>query len=101
MTNDEINSLVAKKLGVTKCECNSMVHHGSDPVTHLIPNYSGYIQAAWEIVEYLVEKKMTVTVYCAFDGFCCAIEPSNEKFLLKADTAPSAICLAFLKLEDK
>lgn len=111
MTNQEVNEAVARKLGWVQC-CNpKTMEHGkivdcfgwSKGGSHFhepYPNYTGSIQAAWEIVESL----NTDSIQICKDGkgvYSCAITGNNSVIAEYADTAQMAICLAFLKLEDK
>lgn len=94
MTNQEINEQVARKMGtLPECQCSDALHKAE--ARHFIPDYSGSIAAAWELVG-------------KFDKFVLARagsdwvasnqwEPGVQPLGI-ADTAPMAICLAFLKL---
>lgn len=89
MTPQEINEAVARKLGW------SGFHHA--PMQEPAPkNFCGSIAAAWEIVEKLLSEDHAIRLY-GRQGFTVNIDGWEET----ADTAPMAICLAFLKLEDK
>lgn len=101
MTNTEINEQVARKLG-WKAEIVGFV---DDPIPGApcqkvalyqnTPDYAGSIQAAWEIWDHFNEMA-TLTKH---NGKW--ILSYGRRFSIEADTAPLAICLAFLKLEDK
>lgn len=91
MTNQEMNEAVARKLRVRPRD----VDFETWP-----PPYSTDISAAWEIVEKL--KATELVALCFHDGHwhceinCCDGErPIDEE----GDTAPMAICLAFLELK--
>lgn len=149
MNNDEINNLVAKKLGWTDIKDRSELGYGinwtgknpnkKDPpmpdgyeAFDMLPDYCGSIQAAWEIIEYISKKldpngDIQETAYpdgkprfmgygfhlehhsenscekwiCTLPEIVCAppYEEMNDDIQAEADTAPLAICLAFLKLE--
>lgn len=108
MTDQEVNEAVARKLGwKAKCQKYKTLEGQLDcQVTHYrkskLPDYCHSIQAAWEIVDNWNEsgdvyfrretmaKKMNWEVSFWFNKECKASE--------WADTAPMAICLAFLKL---
>ena len=106
MTNQEINEAVARKLG-WGFEDNHWypVHIPEKPAyrTKHLPTFCTSIAAAWEILEALPKWEIkrdgtTVIVYLwdktTQDGFS-----QTEHFQgIAADTAPMAICLAFLKL---
>ena len=96
MLDDKINEAVAIKLGAVLRvkDCGAPFCEHSVP---LIPDYCADIAAAWEVVEKMPE------------GFCMweahrlwrvkiLDEMGTGKILSEADTAPMAICLAFLKL---
>ena len=102
MTNQELNEAVARKLGHPIS--GGMIALRSTPhqPEYQIPEYSTSIQAAWEIVEKI--KVTELFALCFHDGQwhceinCCDGErPIDEE----ADTAPLAICKAFLKLDAK
>jgi hypothetical protein len=107
MTNDEMNSAVARKLGYTPNKFGGWsgpCPTGGDWARSKLPNYCGSIQAAWEIVEFWLQSKMRVkrfelrksnasSWYAVFeDG------QSDQIYDAIAATAPEAICRAFLKL---
>lgn len=101
---DRINRAVAEKLGTVK---TSFVHDPIDgaPLNQVrvdsYPDYCHSIEAAWEVVEawrskvnfelYGQENRHYVAWFKYQDGL---------EYFGEADTAPMAICLAFLKLED-
>lgn len=91
MTDQEINEAVHEKL------------HGKPYDPFNIPDYCTSIQAAWEIVE----KEAGFDLFFARDyqgeKWSCTFtvkEGDRPSWVVgaKADTAPMAICLAFLKL---
>jgi len=101
MTNQEINEAVGKKLGldVRQCPIHMMT---SCCGRNGIPDYCTDIKAAWEMVESLSKEFCFVEVsfdrirllwQCSYDQ-----EGPGAIFFATADTAPRAICLAFLKL---
>lgn len=104
MTDQEINEAVGKKLGYSWPPIP--VYDTSTGETKTIwPNYSTDISAAWEIVDLLHKKWVFVSVEASFRGWRCLLnsgwftELQNERSIdASADTAPMAICLAFLKL---
>ena len=97
MTDQEINEAVARKLGFGEW-IDQQVSKGGN-LDWSPKDYSTDINAAWEIVETMV------------NGFCLWFvhgkyrvkvldEMGTGEMLSEADTAPMAICLAFLKLEE-
>ena len=73
-------------------------------VAYLNPSYSIDINAAWEVVEKMKEKGLTVEVFFGWesnkyqkDDWVAIFEDSNGEYLGVAKTAPNAICLAALK----
>ncbi len=110
MTPKEINEAVARKLGWKKhkktCEVPtpgaSIFTYGNHwylegmICREFIANYCSSIAAAWEIVEkfkeYQIEKLKGPTEYYVRLGNV------GDKLWAKSETAPMAICLAFLKL---
>jgi hypothetical protein len=102
VTNEEINIAVARKL--TRPE---LCRHGNDgSCVYCLPRVAAYstsIEAAWEVVDKILEPsegKLPNRFMLSFlnvKGWDCTI----NGFHLVADTAPMAICLMFLKLEDR
>lgn len=124
MTNQEINEAVAKKLGWTFNE--QIEEMWTEPWKDLVEDpkhpedttavrssckepraYSTSIEAAWEVVKFIGKPKNGV-------GFCLELTDSGhewtaalceqgelpeENHIAQADSAPLAICKAFLKLE--
>jgi len=103
MTDEEINISVARKLGWKECDGHELWPK----------NYCHSIEAAWEVVEQpglfvevnkklnrkFGEEKIWTTYYCTLwkDGEF----DDGKVYSVEADTAPMAICLAFLKLDEK
>lgn len=90
-----INEAVAKKLGVWIREYD--LHHRT-------PDYCHSIEAAWEIVEKCGGHIWLRSGDCMPENnpnfgitWQCLIAKDKD-YIGKADTAPKAICLAFLKL---
>lgn len=99
MTDQEINEAVARKLGwkpdTCKCWPGHTVHCEIAP-----KDYCHSIAAAWGIVEEI--KAETLFELCWHDGaWHCYVEyeERSNRIHKEADTAPMAICLAFLKLD--
>ena len=118
MTNQEINEAVEKKLGIgIKCGCG----HGyvDDEVPHT-RHYATNIADAWEILDYIhkllvpdskQEDYWIVKInsrcgenndkyWVIIRNFCFYDDKSNRYFDALADTAPLAICKAFLALKE-
>lgn len=98
--DENINEQVARKLGWTITgECGGLKAFRNFKETEFseqeyIPNYAGSIQAAWEIVEH---QKYAFSLardaqYPLWDAWFAGGDH------VQADTAPLAICLAFLEL---
>ncbi len=105
MTPEEINKAVARKLGrpaaCSHCKGAWEKHQGemwakACTCSCHTTNYCSSIAAAWEIVEkfkeYQIEKLKGPTEYYVRLGNV------GDKLWAKSETAPMAICLAFLKL---
>lgn len=83
MTDTELNEAVARKLGCSG-ERNSWTM-----------NFSTSIEAAWEIFE----KTTSWFLGKHFEGgYLCRLGTQSGFYEAEADTAPRAICEAFLKL---
>lgn len=96
MTDQELNEAVAKKLGIDYCadvECSAE----TCPCEEKLKDYCNSISAAWEVVE----KIPHFTLYYAdlFNArWKCSWLGKETVEWVAADTAPRAICEAFLKL---
>lgn len=106
MTNNEINEAVARKLG-WKDDPDGWIQPNG-PWFPMPPAYSTKIEAAWEILEHCCSRGFAVKIEQDFGmEFWRATICDDRKIETKCclhedgDTAPLAICLAFLKLEDK
>jgi hypothetical protein len=110
MTNQEINEAVASKLGWRVAHGLGCMGVGTlitkpDGTISMtdVPDYCTDISAAWEIVIksfksfYLFWDKCTDTWFCKWDNQRRPME--GCRYTAEADTAPMAICLAFLKLK--
>lgn len=122
MTNQEINEAVARKLGWKKhtktCEVptpgasiftfGDHWYQAGMLCRERMPNYCTSISAAWEIVEHVRDRGYAWNIsesnmgrgWSAYIWYPMTEEPSATSWdaLNKIDTAPMAICLAFLKL---
>lgn len=89
MKNEEINKLVAKKLGSqTTCHCDPLFEEG-----HSL-HYATDMRSCWKIIEAV--KDHFPMVYRDLDsGWGCRIGETE----VWEDTATLAICLAFLKFK--
>lgn len=104
MTNQEINEAVARKIhvkdlriefhddGIIETVCFK------DGKSWTLPNYCQSISAAWEIVEHLA---MTTYIQRPAVGGKEWHVSFGEQGWSEADTAPMAICLGFLKLDQR
>lgn len=97
MTDNEINDAVARGLGwkILGPEFGGWMREGKHQEHRQhIPDYCHSIAAAWEIVD-----KIPAWDLVAMDGEIQARLYLNGKTeMANADTAPMAICLAFLKV---
>jgi hypothetical protein len=97
MTDQEINEAVARRLG------KGHIKDGWEMVC-IIPDYCHSIAAAWEIVNKCGGHIWLRSGDCMPDNnpnfgitWQCLIAKDRD-YIGKADTAPMAICLAFLKI---
>lgn len=104
VTNQEINEAVAKKLGGERRILPDAVLQDGTVIKHY-PDYCGSIQAAWEILQHNPHNPgggWLVNCSEAKDGhgpYGCAFQVGPYEWHWEyADTAPLAICKAFLKL---
>ncbi len=108
MIDSEINEAVARKLGIDpKAGFAGVATDGS--LVFSLPDYCHDIAAAWEIVEKIRAMGYQVIINAGAVGrkeFTISISgdvtkpPYQPLFSEEADTAPMAICLAFLKLQE-
>lgn len=107
MTNQEINEAVARKLHPDPTDLDPLNPKTWDqPWKISIPDYCHSIEAAWEVVDYCQHNLLLYQIDLSWSrtgsSWYCAIGTKNqENESIGADTASMAICLAFLKLEDK
>lgn len=107
MTDNELNELVARKLGWV---VNKTLDYqpwyarpGGQPESAMIrelPDFCNSIQAAWEMVEWCKANmkgsfRWDFVLECSDRAWRCGMFDVEE---IEADTAPMAIALAFLKL---
>lgn len=100
MTEQEINEAVARKLGKELCQDPTCL--GDLEGCELAPkHYATDIKAAWEIVDKFCDEggwDITMAGGDRANGWCVTITDAGEQVHSCDDTAPRAICLAFLKL---
>ena len=107
MTDQEINEAVARKLGwedfddprATRFEWRRKSDNPKrDQFVVQLPDYCHDIKAAWEVVEKMASDGYSITV--GQNPCRCLAWKTHEDFnaIQEADTAPMAICKAFLKL---
>lgn len=106
MTNDEINEAVARQLGWGKCSRLDAIgwHRSLTPMgNHLheaLPSYATDIAAAWGIVERMLPE-IAIWNDRGFWGVSRMDFNGLGETLAEAETAPLAICEAFLKFDEK
>ncbi len=94
----EINEAVARKLGWEKRI--DLRWHRNDASCRYCPDYSGSIEAAWEILGHV--RSWTIGKhYDEPEIYMCVMMNNETPIYIEADTAPMAICLAFLKLTEE
>lgn len=101
-TKHEINEAVARKLGIPRIE---VTPESEESFEVKLPDYCGSIAAAWEVVERLhpLHGITLVQHLQPTYGWSCEMWTARTEepdFTVRVDTAPMAICMAFLKLED-
>lgn len=109
MTPEEVNETVALKLGWEKVVGPAPMHRtiwirkgNYGEGQQYAPTYTTDIKSAWEIVErvftsfYLLWDETTGTWFAKWDNQHRTEESCRYK--AEADTAPMAICLAYLKM---
>lgn len=97
MTDQEINEAVARKFGWVY---DAKFQDWGDPdgVVMPLPDYCHSIAAAWEAVKYIQKMEISVDVRAwSSNSFSVFIRCGIEMTAI-ANTAPMAICLAFLKM---
>ncbi len=108
MTPQEINEQVARKLGwvFTTTERWRSPEPNVSLTIYEPHNYCTDIKAAWEVVESLHPQHgigLTQHLQPPYGWSCTMWTAMTQEpdFTVRADTAPRAICLAFLKLDMK
>lgn len=105
MTDQEINEAVARKLGWDKmhpCQRHLSKKVRADfYIAGPPPDYCHSIEAAWEICDFVkqVHPEWQVSLFCVDKDWACIFGTAEKHYAEYADTAPMAICLAFLKLK--
>lgn len=106
MTDKKINEAVARKLGWTPNPDHQRKNERAwldvNGLNQHLPDYVGDIQAAWEVVEKLFQEGMCVQINIAGNEKevgCNIGDKHQQKAFGYSESAPMAICLAFLKLE--
>lgn len=103
-TDEEVNHAVARKLGwkfADSLPSGSLWYAPNASQRTSIPDYCHDIKAAWDVVEKLFQEGICIQVNVAGNEKmvgCNIGEKYQQKAFGSADTAPMAICLAFLKL---
>lgn len=105
MTDQEINEAVARKLGWKKEKgfwWSPIISEVPKLTTNNpLPDFCHSLEAAWEIVEWCKFHKRQIHLDTTNVSWVCLIGHSQHGIVVhsgEADTAPLAICLAFLKL---
>lgn len=112
MDDQELNEAVALKLGWVNLEWSepsglrpelSGKREGSPPFGETVPAYSTSIAAAWEIIQYCENELVLYQIDLSWSrtgsSWHCTLGTKNQyNESVGADTAPLAICKAFLKL---
>lgn len=125
LSPEAINEAVARRLGWKLCDDDPLPgvkewhspgdERGIGVCTTVLPDYCHSFDAAWEIWEKLSDLNYDLQLYSSWDRRNIVCFHATEKTVRvneypprqlhgEADTAPVAICLAFLKLpegEDK
>lgn len=108
----EINEKVAQRLGWTRNDdrYRGIQYRQGNMYTPDLPNYAGSIADAWEVVEHLTKDSpyRKYEVGLAHRGFQAHVWITNDPLMPNnrivadaiAETAPLAICRAFLALEE-
>ena len=98
VTDSELNEAVARKLVVECFDCGRKKNHPKEGCN--IPTYSTDIAAAWEILERLNHSYNAVRWIPSLVMWECVLNATDPKqpTIVRSDTAPRAICEAFLKL---
>lgn len=107
MTNREIDALIAAKvMGLCHEEMWGIMDYREDGSPVLMPDfppYSSDIAAAWQVVEKLRDEGLHSCVFQYADNLHWSAQFDEHELdvirapIVKADTAPMAICLAALK----
>ena len=112
MTNDEINAKIARLRGWEHLPPPAMpawqrpTDHGVEELWNL-PDYAGLVCKAWELVDEMVAGNCVVTIEGAIItdgsiGFICGAGPDYfSRQTVNDETAPRAICLAYIAWKER
>lgn len=100
MTDQEINELVARKLGWIEGPGPMWKQSPIHPESYGPKDYCHSIAAAWEIVNW-VTSTGDFHLHGETLGWSCTITKDGQMIQWKASKPEMAICMAFLNLEDK
>lgn len=109
MTDKELNEAVARKLGIKAKIILNKRHefvYFKDGNYHKLKDYCHSIEAAWEIVAYCQNELILYQIDLSWsrtgNSWFCTLGTKNQlNEPVGADTAPMAICKAFLKLKEE
>jgi hypothetical protein len=98
--NKEHSEKFTSKEWIDMCVCHSdLKYFNASDLCRQLPNFCEDIEAAWEIVGILRQQGFQVSIFMMQRYARCEIGPHEKPLYSEsADTAPMAICLAFLKL---
>lgn len=106
LTDQELNEACARRLGWIPWDGAVNKWRRGKEWRKKPRNYVGDIRAAWEVVEFMSRKGVGTYLFGGIgDSWHCDLHrhpaaQDDPEVSQSADTAPRAICLAFLKLQE-
>lgn len=109
MSNDEINEQIAYLQGWVRVappaipEWQRPTVNGTECLCSGLPNWAGQICTAWQLVDEIVESCYGVMmgVFGREGAFCEILQEGQPEIKEYADTAPLAICEAYMAWKGK
>lgn len=107
MDNNEINEQIVRLQGWIHMGWPAMpawqrpTGHGMEGL-EIMPDYAGQICTAWQLVDEIMESCFGVLIGTSHEGtFCQILQEDQPEIIEYADTAPLAICEAYMAWKGK
>jgi hypothetical protein len=108
MDNNEINEQIVRLQGWVKLPLPAVPNwqrptkDGTKCLYGSLPDYAGQICTAWQLVDEIMESCFGVLIGTSHEGtFCQILQEDQPEIIEYADTAPLAICEAYMAWKGK